>query len=202
MFPVLDNEWVDPSANRPGETTPGKHNRSLVSYLGGAARLVLAGVFLLAASSKLFAWEDSIWIARAACSVLHCPFPSSLALATLIGSELGIGLLLLHESVYRIGAAVSLIFVLAATVVALSLQSRGLLYECGCFGNMLHLPLGPELVGRNLALALISFWVAVDRTGRGEEAVERVLSLLNLLFVMLICYAFAKLTFTAISVVS
>jgi uncharacterized membrane protein YphA (DoxX/SURF4 family) len=143
-------------------------------WLGTAARVGLAGVWLAAGASKV---GDLGASARAVHAYELTPYEVS----ALIGSalpfvEMALGLLLLAGLATRLLAAVSsgLLVIFMAGIA--SAWARGLAIDCGCFGPGGELPAGvepsylPEL-GKNVAfLVLAGFLLVYPRTRLSLDA--------------------------------
>lgn len=124
------------------------------------ARLLLAGVFVVAATGKLL--HPSA--ARRALSEFGIPEAGSgIGLPVLLGAEFAVaGLLLWTPSAQLggVGAAVLLAVFTAAMLLALR---RGERIQCQCFGALHSEPVGPATVVRNLVLAAVGVFVATQR---------------------------------------
>ncbi|MFC4021473.1 MauE/DoxX family redox-associated membrane protein [Micromonospora sp. GCM10011542] len=151
-------------------------------WIGTAARLGLAAVWLVAGASKV---SDLAASGRAVNAYQVMPYD----VATVIGAalpfvELALGLLLLGLAT-RLGAAVSTALLLVFIVGIASAWGRGLAIDCGCFGSGGQLAAGqapsylPEIL-RDLGFLIMAgfllIWprtpVSVDGWLSGEPAVE------------------------------
>jgi uncharacterized membrane protein YphA (DoxX/SURF4 family)/thiol-disulfide isomerase/thioredoxin len=121
------------------------------------ARLLLAGVFGVAASAKL---EDRRGSSQA---MLDFGLPERAAPFLGIGvplAELLVALALMWERTARWGAAAALALLTAfLLVIGLNLL-RGRRPSCSCFGKLHSEPIGASVIARNLALAAIASQVA------------------------------------------
>lgn len=106
------------------------------------ARLVLAGVWIYAASTKI---GRPLTSARAVQAYEIFPFD----VAAMIGQalpiiELALGILLLIGLFTRVSAALSLVLLAVFVAGIASAWARGLQIDCGCFGGDGSLALGQE----------------------------------------------------------
>jgi uncharacterized membrane protein YphA (DoxX/SURF4 family) len=135
--------------------------RSVAPLLSFAARLVLAGVFLLAGALKVVDPQGAVQAVRA-----YQLLPA--ALATPVGYglpflEIALGLLLAGGILTRItaGAAATLLVVFLAGVA--SAAARGLSIDCGCFGGGGTVAPGQTRyageIARDLGLLLLAAWL-------------------------------------------
>jgi Methylamine utilisation protein MauE/AhpC/TSA family len=131
-----------------------------VSWALICARLLLAGVFVVAAVGKLL---DPA-AARRSLGEFGLPeVGSGVGLGVLIGSELAVaGMLLWTPSAQLggLGAAVLLAVFTAAMLLALW---RGERIQCQCFGALQSATVGPATVARNVVLAAAGGFVATQR---------------------------------------
>lgn len=152
-------------------------------WLGVAARLGLAAVWLLAGGSKV---GDLAASGRAVNAYQVMPYD----VATVIGAalpfvELALGMLLLLGLATRLAAGVSAALLVVFITGIASAWSRGLNIDCGCFGSGGQLAAGqapsylPEILRDLGFLALAGFlliWprtpVSVDGWLAGEPPVE------------------------------
>lgn len=107
--------------------------RLLVSYLPTVARLVLGGVFIVSGALKV---SDLAASGRSVVAYRLLPYSA----ATTVGAvlpfvEIGVGLLLVVGLATRLAAAVSVVLLVAFIVGIISVWSRGLRIDCGCFGS-------------------------------------------------------------------
>lgn len=127
-------------------------------------RLVLAGVFALAAGTKL-ADRPATRVA-----VLGFGVPESLATAAMWGLIVGelvcVGLLLPASTAW-FGALAALGMLLVFCVAAGVSLARGKAPECNCFGQLHSEPVGPKLFVRNAGFAILA---AVILVGGSEGA--------------------------------
>lgn len=156
--------------------------RPLLRWLATLARLVLAGVWIAAALTKITDLDASVRAVRA--YRLLPEFGAQLVGAGLPAVELLLGVLLLVGAGVRAGAVVSAVLLLAFVVGIGSAWARGLRIDCGCFGSGGELAQGEsptyglELLrdGGLLVLAVLLVWwptgyLALDGLlgGRREE---------------------------------
>jgi uncharacterized membrane protein YphA (DoxX/SURF4 family) len=152
-------------------------------WLGTAARLGLAAVWLVAGGAKV---GDLAASGRAVNAYQVMPYDA----ATVIGAalpfvELALGVLLLIGLATRLAAAVSAALLVVFITGIASAWSRGLAIDCGCFGSGGQLAAGrapsylPEILRDLGFLALAGFlliWprtpVSVDGWLAGEPPVE------------------------------
>ncbi|SCL20720.1 Methylamine utilisation protein MauE [Micromonospora rhizosphaerae] len=156
---------------------------ALRPWLGTAARLGLAAVWLVAGGAKV---DDLAASGRAVNAYQVMPYE----LATVIGAalpfvELALGVLLLIGLATRLAAGVSAALLVVFITGIASAWSRGLAIDCGCFGSGGQLAAGqapsylPEILRDLGFLALAGFlliWprtpVSVDGWLAGEPPVE------------------------------
>lgn len=156
---------------------------ALRPWLGTAARLGLAAVWLIAGATKV---GDLAASGRAVNAYQVMPYE----LATVIGAalpfvELALGVLLLIGLATRLAAGFSAALLLVFITGIASAWSRGLAIDCGCFGSGGQLAAGqapsylPEILRDLGFLALAGFlliWprtpVSVDGWLAGEPSVE------------------------------
>lgn len=156
---------------------------TLRPWLGTAARLGLAAVWLIAGATKV---GDLAASGRAVNAYQVMPYE----LATVIGAalpfvELALGVLLLVGLATRLAAGFSAALLLVFITGIASAWSRGLAIDCGCFGSGGQLAAGqapsylPEILRDLGFLALAGFlliWprtpVSVDGWLAGEPPVE------------------------------
>ncbi|MET8312076.1 MauE/DoxX family redox-associated membrane protein [Micromonospora sp. NPDC005173] len=152
-------------------------------WLGIAARLGLAAVWLVAGASKV---GDLAASGRAVNAYQVMPYD----VATVIGAalpfvELALGVLLLLGLATRLSAVVSAVLLVVFIAGIASAWARGLAIDCGCFGSGGQLAEGqapsylPEILRDLGFLVLAGFlliWprtpVSVDGWLSGEPAVE------------------------------
>ncbi|GGR72050.1 hypothetical protein GCM10010169_14970 [Micromonospora fulviviridis] len=137
-------------------------------WLGIAARLGLAAVWLLAGGAKV---DDLAASGRAVNAYQVMPYD----LATVIGAalpfvELALGVLLLVGLATRVVAGVSAALLLVFVTGIASAWSRGLAIDCGCFGSGGQLAAGqapsylPEILRDLGFLVLAGFLLIWPRT--------------------------------------
>lgn len=118
-----------------------------------AIRLILAAVFGIAALSKLRDTQPTH------AHMLGAGLPHALAGALAIGLplvEIGIAIALISEPFQQAGAWVALLLLIAFSAYIVWQLVRGNRAACNCFGTLTHAPLGPALLVRNAALALMA----------------------------------------------
>jgi uncharacterized membrane protein YphA (DoxX/SURF4 family) len=145
------------------ERRPGRWPR-MRPWLGLAARLVLAGVFLVAGASKV---GDLAASGRAVYAYRLLPYDA----ATIVGAalpfvELVLGVLLLLGLATRIAAAVGSVLLVVFIAGISSVWARGLSIDCGCFGKGGELSEGvsPQYGGeiaRDVALLALAVFLLV-----------------------------------------
>ena len=152
-------------------------------WLGTAARLGLATVWLVAGGSKV---GDLAASGRAVNAYQLLPYD----LATILGAalpfmELALGALLLLGLATRLAAGISAALLVVFIAGIASAWARGLNIDCGCFGNGGELPAGqhpsygPELL-RDLGFLLLAGFLlawprtpfSVDRWFTGQDHLE------------------------------
>ncbi|QLQ39603.1 MauE/DoxX family redox-associated membrane protein [Micromonospora robiginosa] len=149
-------------------TTPAGRWPALRHWLGVAARLGLAAVWLIAGGAKV---GDLAASGRAVNAYQVMPYD----LATVIGAalpfvELALGLLLLVGLATRVGAGVSAALLVVFVAGIASAWARGLAIDCGCFGSGGQLGAGespsylPEILRDLGFLALAGFLLIWPRT--------------------------------------
>lgn len=137
-------------------------------WLGVAARLGLAAVWLVAGAAKI---DDLAASGRAVNAYQVMPY----ALATVIGAalpfvELALGVLLLVGLATRLAAGVSAALLVVFIAGITSAWSRGLAIDCGCFGSGGQLAAGqapsylPEILRDLGFLVLAGFLLTWPRT--------------------------------------
>jgi uncharacterized membrane protein YphA (DoxX/SURF4 family) len=137
-------------------------------WLGTAARLGLAAVWLYAGASKV---TDLAASGRAVNAYQVMPYDVAKVVgAALPFVEIALGLLLLAGLATRLVAAVSAVVLVVFIAGIVSAWSRGLAIDCGCFGGGGELAAGqspsylPEIL-RDLGFALLAgFLVVFPRT--------------------------------------
>ena len=102
-------------------------------WVGLVARLVLAGVLLVAGGAKVGDLAASV---RAVHAYDILPYTASKVVgATLPFVEIAVGLLLLVGFATRLAAAVSAVLMVVFVGGIASVWARGLRIDCGCFGG-------------------------------------------------------------------
>jgi len=153
---------VPPSPSRAGRW------QALRPWLGVAARLGLAAVWLIAGGTKV---GDLAASGRAVNAYQVMPYD----VATVIGAalpfvELALGLLLLAGLATRISAGVSAALLVVFIAGIASAWARGLAIDCGCFGSGGQLAAGqtpsylPEILRDLGFLVLAGFLLIWPRT--------------------------------------
>ncbi|MEU8311478.1 MULTISPECIES: MauE/DoxX family redox-associated membrane protein [unclassified Micromonospora] len=141
---------------------------ALRPWLGVAARLGLAAVWLIAGGTKV---GDLAASGRAVNAYQVMPYD----VATVIGAalpfvELALGVLLLVGLATRVGAGVSAALLVVFVAGIASAWARGLAIDCGCFGSGGQLAAGqtpsylPEILRDIGFLALAGFLLIWPRT--------------------------------------
>src|SRR3972149_11406195 len=118
-----------------------------------AARLLIGGILIAAATPKLLAPLRFQQIVMQYAPLPHGwarPFGRALSLL-----EIALGLLLLAGTAVRPAALASAVLFAGFAVTLLLSGDAGKRDDCGCFGRLQHLP-RPRLAGQDVALALIS----------------------------------------------
>jgi uncharacterized membrane protein YphA (DoxX/SURF4 family) len=135
--------------------------RTLAPLLSLGARLVLAGVFLLAGALKVVDPQGAVQAVRA-----YELLPPSLE--TLVGYglpflEIALGLLLAGGILTRITAAAAAALLVVFILGVASAAARGLSIDCGCFGGGGTVAPGQTRYGgeiaRDLGLLLLAAWL-------------------------------------------
>jgi uncharacterized membrane protein YphA (DoxX/SURF4 family) len=134
---------------------------ALRPWLGTAARIGLAGVWLYAGGSKV---GDLAASGRAVNAYQVLPYDLAVAVGFALPLvEIALGLLLLLGFATRLAAAVSSVLLVIFVAGIASAWARGLSIDCGCFGSGGELPAGespsygPELLRDAGFLALAGF---------------------------------------------
>ena len=132
-----------------------------MTWVDTLARLILAGIFLVAGAAKALDPQGSVQAVRA---YRLLPDP----IATLVGwglpfAEIALGLLL-AAGLFTRQAAVAAAVLLAAFLLAVaSAAARGLSIDCGCFGGGGPVAPGQTAYGaeiaRNVGLLLLAGWL-------------------------------------------
>ena len=133
-------------------------SRSFLPWLGFAIRLISAIFWILSGAMKLpdlGAFADQVDRYEVLPRFLVAPLASILPFF-----EIFLGLYLAAGLFVRVSALVGTILLavfLAAQVQALI---RGLVLDCGCFGSIFSVTVGPGTIFRDLALGLPTFLMA------------------------------------------
>lgn len=137
-------------------------------WLGTAARLILAGVWIVAGASKV---GDLAASGRAVNAYQLMPFDVAQVVgATLPLVEIVLGVLLLVGFATRLAAAASAALLVVFVAGITSAWVRGLSIDCGCFGGGGQLEAGqspsygPEIARDVAFLALALFLIVFPRT--------------------------------------
>jgi len=137
-------------------------------WLGTAARLILAGVWIAAGASKV---GDLAASGRAVNAYQLMPFDVAQVVgATLPLVEIVLGVLLLVGFATRLAAAASAALLVVFVAGITSAWVRGLSIDCGCFGGGGQLEAGqspsygPEIARDVAFLALALFLIVFPRT--------------------------------------
>lgn len=138
-------------------------------------RLVLAAIFVVAGVAKLWDLAGAREAIRSFGVPASLSGPSAIALPVV---ELALAVLLLLAGTARVAAvAAAALFAAFAFVVALA-RLRGRTPDCQCFGRLHAAPAGWGVVGRNIALAVITLLVvsqpasAISTTAGGVFAIS------------------------------
>ncbi|MFC4145675.1 MauE/DoxX family redox-associated membrane protein [Micromonospora mangrovi] len=141
---------------------------TLRPWLGTAARLGLAAVWLIAGGAKV---GDLAGSGRAVNAYRILPYDAATAVgAALPFVELALGVLLLLGLATRLAAGVSAALLMVFITGIASAWSRGLAIDCGCFGSGGQLAAGqapsylPEILRDLGFLALAGFLLSWPRT--------------------------------------
>ena len=132
-----------------------------------AARIILAGVFLVAGVAKLADHAGS----RTAAEAFGVPERFSGAVAWLLPvAELSAGVLLLITATARIGAGLALALLALFCIGITRSLIRGEAPDCHCFGQLHSAPAGPRTLARNVVLAALAACVLVGGSGTSATA--------------------------------
>jgi uncharacterized membrane protein YphA (DoxX/SURF4 family) len=150
-------------------------NTAVHAWLGLLARLVIGGVLLVAGGLKVADPSGSVEAVRAY-ELLPAELVRPVGLA-LPAVEVVLGLALVLGVLTRLSAAVSALLFAAFVVAIVSVWSRGIAIDCGCFGGG-GVEAGaaaayPVEVARSTALLAASAYLALVR--RTRYAVDSVL---------------------------
>src|SRR5438270_3040401 len=124
-----------------------------------AARLLLGGMFALAAAVKL---ADRGAVRRAVTAFGVPKAAASMTASALIAGEFGIAALLLARP--RGGAIAALIALTGFSAVVLITLARGRRVECHCFGRLSSRPLGWSTLARNGFFAAVAASIALNES--------------------------------------
>jgi thiol-disulfide isomerase/thioredoxin len=122
-----------------------------------AARLLLAGMFAVAALTKL---SDRGGTRRAVTAFGVPRAAAAFVGSALIAGEFGVAALLVAEP--RTGAMAALLALAGFSVAALVSLARGRAIECHCFGRLSSAPLGWPTLARNGCFAALAASIALD----------------------------------------
>ncbi|CAM4407380.1 Methylamine utilisation protein MauE [Mycobacterium basiliense] len=123
-----------------------------------AARILLAGVFAIAALAKLSDWAG---VRRAVVAFGVPKAAAAVVGSVLVAMELGVVLLLVGGWAYR-GAVLALLALTGFSAAILVNLARGRSLDCHCFGRLSAGTLGWPTLARNGCLATIAAFVALD----------------------------------------
>jgi uncharacterized membrane protein YphA (DoxX/SURF4 family) len=143
--------------------------RSWTGWVGLAARLLLAGVWLVAGATKVGDLAASV---RAVHAYDLLPYEVSRVVgAALPFVEIAVGLLLLVGFATRIAAAASAVLLAVFVGGIASAWARGLRIDCGCFGGGGDLAAGrsPSYgweIARDLALLAVALYLVFRPASR------------------------------------
>lgn len=135
------------------------------AWVGTAARLLLAVVWLAAGAAKV---GDLAASGRAVHAYQLTPYELSTAIgAALPFVELTLGVLLLLGFATRTVSAISAGLLLVFVAGVASAWARGLTIDCGCFGGGGELAAGVDPgygleIARSASLALVSIWLVIS----------------------------------------
>jgi hypothetical protein len=124
-----------------------------------AARLLLAGIFAVAALAKL---ADRSGARRGVMAFGVPRAAAALVGSTMIATEFGIAALLVAGPWTRAGAVAALVVLAGFGAVVLVSLARGRRPECHCFGGLSSGPLGWPTLARNGCFAALAALVAFD----------------------------------------
>jgi uncharacterized membrane protein YphA (DoxX/SURF4 family) len=139
-----------------------------VAGLGVLVRLTAAGIWLVAGAAKiadLQHFHAQVVQYRLLPHALEAPFAYTLPFVeVLVGLYLAVGLLT------RAAAAVGCVLMILFLVAQAQAWARGLVLDCGCFGNLSHETIGLWTILRDVALGIPSLvmlwrparWLSLD----------------------------------------
>lgn len=130
-----------------------------------AARLLLAGMFAVAALTKL---SDRGGVRRAVTAFGVPRAAAAFVGSALIASEFGVAALLLAEP--RTGAVAALLALAGFSAVVVVSLARGRAVECHCFGRLSSAPMGWRTLARNGCFAALAASVLGGRFGWSPTA--------------------------------
>src|SRR5262245_30080894 len=135
-----------------------RHVDTLVGSILLTARLLLAGIFLVAAVAKLADWRGSV----RALSDFEIPPPlvPTIAIALPV-TELVVAAILIPRPTAWWGALGALLLYAMFIVAIVNQLAHGRRPDCHCFGQLHSAPVGQSTVIRNALLAAISGLVIV-----------------------------------------
>lgn len=138
---------------------------SIADWIGLAARLVLAGVWLVASLLKLPYLEESVLAVR---GYQILPYDAAVVVGYLLPvAELILGLLLLIGLFIRPAAVLSGLILIAFIIGIAQAWARGLSIDCGCFGGGGQIALEeaqaryPWDLARDVGLLALAGWLSV-----------------------------------------
>ncbi|OYO20966.1 DoxX family protein [Enemella dayhoffiae] len=144
--------------------TAPRARRSISGWIGLAARVVLAVVWLWASLAKLPHLEESVLAVR---GYQLLPYPVAVLVGYLLPMlELVVGILLILGLFTRFAGIMSALLMLAFVIGIAQAWARGLAIDCGCFGGGGEIALAeaqakyPWELARDAALMLLGLWLA------------------------------------------
>lgn len=141
---------------------------STIDALVLGSRLLLAGVFVVAAATKLWDRKGT----REAVVGFGAPERAAAPLALLIPvAELAVAALLLPAQTALAGALAALGLLLLFTAAIAFNLARGRAPDCHCFGQLHSAPAGPGTLARNGALVAVAAFAAGGSLDGGELAI-------------------------------
>ncbi|HEY3921338.1 MAG TPA: MauE/DoxX family redox-associated membrane protein [Gaiellaceae bacterium] len=132
-----------------------------------ACRLVLAGVFAVAAATKLAA-PDETQATLVAFGLREQAARFSAPLLPVAEGAVAVALLV-GDASHIAGAAAAALLLLFSAAVAVNL-ARGRTPNCNCFGAVHSKPIGPVTLARNLSLAALALLIAARGSGTSAFA--------------------------------
>lgn len=144
-------------------TSAVRQRRDAAAWIGLAARLVLAVVWLWAGGAKLFHLDESVQAVR---GYQILPYQVALVVGYALPMlEVLLGLLLLAGLLTRWAGAASALLLLAFIIGIASAWARGLSIDCGCFGGGGQITAEeaarkyPWEIARDTGLLLLGLWL-------------------------------------------